>query len=57
MSPLLTREQIAEHLQVSLNTVRAMVNRGTLPRPIKLGRNVHRWRTDDFMSSLARLGK
>lgn len=39
---LWTRRELAEHLKVSQKTIQRMVLAGTLPKPVKIGRQ-NRW--------------
>ena len=53
-----TKRQVADTLGVSIDTVDRMVDRGSLPRPIKLspGRSGSvRWCSDEVEAALARL--
>ena len=54
-SQLLTAEQVARLLAVSVKTVRRMTRRGELPRPVRIGRQV-RWRLADIERFIKRLG-
>jgi len=54
MQKLLTTEDVAEALQLSIRTIQIMVKRGDLPRPIKIGGSV-RWRAEDLEAAFAAL--
>jgi excisionase family DNA binding protein len=43
---LLTSDEVAAMLSVHRNTVLQMVNRGDLPRPMKIGPRLNRWQAD-----------
>jgi len=45
-SMLVTQEQLAQILRISLRTLRRKVNDGTIPRPLKIARSVFWKRTD-----------
>lgn len=42
---LLTKEQVAQRLNISLRTVYRLIQTGEIPAPVKLGKML-RWRTD-----------
>lgn len=43
---LLTKEQVAQRLQLSTRTVYRKWQDGEMPAPVKLGKHVVRWRSD-----------
>lgn len=49
---LVTREQMAEYLSVSLNQIDRMNREKRLPKPVRLGPRMTRWRRDDFIAWL-----
>lgn len=51
---LLTKEQVAERLQLSVRTVYRKSQSGEMPAPVNIGKHVVRWRSDvldDWMAS------
>lgn len=52
---LLDRGDLARLLRVSRDTVKDMVRRSVLPRPIRLGYRTIRWRQRDIERRLAEL--
>ena len=52
---LIRRFEAARLLGISVNTVDALVARGTLPRPLKLSRRVTGWRVSEWDKALERL--
>lgn len=46
ISPLVTAEQLAKILQVSVRSIWRMRSSGQLPRPVRIGGNI-RWRPKD----------
>jgi excisionase family DNA binding protein len=45
---LLTSKQVARRLSVSVRTIWRLLERGTLPQPIRYSRKLVRWRTVDI---------
>ncbi len=43
---LLTKEQVAERLQLSVRTVYRKSQSGEMPAPVNIGKHVVRWRSD-----------
>lgn len=54
-SGLLTRDQLAMELGVSVNTLRSLVRNGEIPHPIRLGKRLLRWRRADVERALTKL--
>ncbi len=52
---LLTAQQVAERLMMSVRTLYRLVKRGRAPRPIRLGRKLIRWRRRDIERYVRRL--
>ena len=52
---LLTARQVAERLSMSVRTLYRMANSGRVPRPIRLGRKLIRWRRRDVERYVRRL--
>lgn len=52
-SPLLTIEELAELLDVSQTQVARMRKRGLIPPPVKINRQVVRWRRSDLDNWIA----
>jgi excisionase family DNA binding protein len=50
-SGLLTRQQVALYLGVSVNTVTALVKTGSIPKPLIFGKRIQRWREADLTTS------
>ncbi len=52
---LLTAQQVAHRLSISVRTVWRMLERSELPQPVRYNRKLVRWRTmdiDQYVSSL-----
>jgi excisionase family DNA binding protein len=49
---LLSAQQVAERLSISVRTVQRMVQRGELPRPIRYNRKLIRWPTAEIEAYL-----
>jgi excisionase family DNA binding protein len=45
---LMTAHEVAKRLRIGVSTVWAMVARGDLPQPIRLGSGTTRWRSSDI---------
>ena len=45
---LLTREQLAERLQLDVRTLRRLEREGAVPRPVRIGDRIARWRRADI---------
>ena len=56
MKKLLTADDLAEILQLTRRAVHMMVQRGDIPRPIKIGRAA-RWPADEIEAILSRKEK
>lgn len=54
MKQLLTVNELAQYFNVSHMTVRRMMRRGDLPRPIRVGRRGLRWQAEDIERFLYR---
>ncbi len=54
---LLTRKEVASRFKVSLRHVDRLVTAQTLPKPVRLGKRVKRWREADLMAFIERLAK
>ena len=52
---LLTARQVAERLSMSVRTLYRMVKSGRVPRPVRLGRKLIRWRRRDVERYVRRL--
>lgn len=51
---LLTKEEVAKKLQLSVRTIYRMAQGGEMPAPVKIGKHVVRWRSDvldDWMAN------
>lgn len=57
MNQFLSAAQLAERYNVNPATVWRWVNRGYLPKPVKLSPGCTRWRRDDIERRDAELGK
>ena len=56
---LLNRQQLADYLSISPQSVTRMSERGDLPKPVRLGQNIVRWdltKIDKFLDSFAKSG-
>lgn len=53
---LLTPQEVADRLKVSLRQIYNLVDAGDLPPPLKVGR-LNRWREQDLASYLDRLAE
>lgn len=49
---LLSAQQVAERLSISVRTVQRMVQRGELPKPIRYNRKLIRWPTAEVEAYL-----
>ena len=54
---LLTAVQVAERLNISKPTLYRLVAVGRLPRPLKVGPQASRWRSDEIAAHLERLSE
>jgi excisionase family DNA binding protein len=54
---LLTKQEVARLLKVSVRTIERHVALGKLPQPIRLSQRCIRWRRQDFDDHLERLGR
>ena len=52
---LLSSEQVADLLSISVRTVWRMVLRGELPKPIRYNRRLVRWRINGILDCLEKL--
>jgi len=52
-SPVMTRAEAASYLRISVRTLHAMLARGELPPPIRMGRRTlfHRQQLDDWLQA------
>lgn len=50
---LLTDKTVAEKLGVSVSTVWRWAREGSIPKPVKLGKNTSRWKESSIQSFLA----
>ena len=44
----LTIDEVATVLRISVSTVRRLSKAGSIPRPIVLGKQIHRWKRADI---------
>lgn len=51
-APLMTIDDVAEHLQCSKRTVYRLVDNGSIPRPVRLG-SLMRWNRSAFEQWIA----
>jgi predicted DNA-binding transcriptional regulator AlpA len=56
LEPLLTTHDLERLLQVDRRTITRLVQRGVLPRPLKLGGS-NRWRPEDISAAIDRLAR
>jgi predicted DNA-binding transcriptional regulator AlpA len=57
MLDLLTTADLADELGVNEDTIRRLVRRKRLPRPIRLTNKLHVWRAGDVRARLAELAR
>jgi excisionase family DNA binding protein len=48
VNSLLTAQQVANRLSVSVRTVYRLMDRGVLPRPVRYNRKLVRWKSSDI---------